>query len=172
MRSVSQIYRHSSPYRMTTPDLVRCSAAAQAVYGQLLVGAPSTAVPGLCPVGVAALAELMRKPVTQIQSAVTELVSAKLVAIDFRPGVRIICLPGVPSDHIHWAGNVRVVDLWLRILRELRVMNSQVLRSHVDELVGVAREAIRDRKYDKSSLDHLLILVDDLQTHGRITETA
>jgi len=172
MRGVSQIYRHSSPYRMTTPDLVRCSAAAQAVFGQLLVGAPSTAVPGLCLVGVAALAELMCKPVATIQDAVTELAGGKLVATDFRPGVRIICLPGVPYDHIHWAGNVRVVDLWLRVVRELRVMNSDVLRRHVDELVGVAREAIRDRKYDKSSLDQLLVLVDELQTHGRTMETA
>lgn len=171
MRGTHKLYRHSSPHRMATPDLVRCTLSAQAVFGQLLVGAPSTAVPGLCVIGTAALAELMRKPEAQVQSAVSELVVAALAVTDFRPGVQLICLPGVPYDHIHWAGSAKVLDLWLRVVRELSVVNSDVLRRHVDELVQVALNAIRDRKYDKASLHQLLGLVDDLQAHGGRTET-
>ncbi len=148
--------------------LLNCSLEANAVYLHLLVGVSSSQVPGLAEVGVSGLADQLNKPADVIQKAIDELVAAVddeeigLVEVDPRPGVRLIRLPGIPSDHEHVASSANNVVGWVKIVKTLSTLKSDVLRRHVDELVAVCRIAMVDAKQDP----RLLAAVAQLESFG------
>lgn len=148
--------------------LLNCSLEANAVYLHLLVGVSSSQVPGLAEVGVSGLADQLNKPADVIQKAISELVAAVdeegigLVEVDARPGVRLIRLPGVPSDHEHVASSANNVVGWVKIVKTLSTLKSDVLRRHVDELVAVCRLAMVDAKQDP----RLQVAVGQLESYG------